>query len=198
MSKRDQEKKWHSIPTNVAFWYFESGLEFIKRIGVKEGDTVLDFGCNDGDYTIPISHIVGPKGLVYALDMDPRAIDELKNRIAKLGLTNIKLMKTKGELVVNLEDNSLDYIFFYDVIYPLCMDSDIQPFKQLLKEFNRLLKVNGELSMTIVHEEELPFSSDDVIEEANRFFSLDKKFQHEIMVWHRLKNVEILQFRKIR
>ena len=44
------------------------GLEVLRRIGIKRGQTVLDFGCGYGAYTIPVAEIVGEQGRVYALD----------------------------------------------------------------------------------------------------------------------------------
>ena len=45
-------------------------LEVLRRIGIKKGQTVLDFGCGYGAYTIPVAEIVGEQGRVYALDKD--------------------------------------------------------------------------------------------------------------------------------
>ncbi len=197
MSKEHEEIQLR-IPLNVAIWYFNEGLDFIKKIGIKEGFTVLDFGCNVGDYTIAIAYAIAPNGLVYALDKNADAIDELEKRSKKFEITNIESMITKGELTIDLENNSLDYIIFYDVIYPLFLDKgDLQPLKKLFEEFNRILKEDGKLSMTIVHQEELPFSFEEIIAETRPFFILEETFEHEIMVWHRLKPVEVLQFRKI-
>ncbi|NHJ87280.1 MAG: methyltransferase domain-containing protein [Asgard group archaeon] len=196
MTDKKLDEKWYFIPASVAFWYYSTGTDFIKKIGIKKGNKVLDFGCNVGDYSIPISHVVGAKGLVYALDKDADAINELEKRMGKLEITNIKLMKTKGELIIDLDTSSLDYIIFYDVIYPLYLEIGIQPFKELLNEFHRILKKNGILSMSIVHEKELPFTFDEIIAETDHYFIPEEKLQEEIMVWHQLRDVEVLQFRK--
>jgi len=34
-------------------------IELLERIGIRRGQTVLDFGCGYGAYTIPVARIVG-------------------------------------------------------------------------------------------------------------------------------------------
>jgi len=45
-------------------------IELLERIGISKGQTVLDFGCGYGIYTIPVAKIVGKQGRVYALDKE--------------------------------------------------------------------------------------------------------------------------------
>jgi precorrin-6B methylase 2 len=52
-------------------------IKVLKRIGIRRGQTVLDFGCGYGIYTIPVAKIVGEHGRVYALDKDKEAMDAL-------------------------------------------------------------------------------------------------------------------------
>ncbi len=47
----------------------------LERAGIKEGQTVLDFGCGPGFYAIAAARMVGAKGKVYALDIQPLAYD---------------------------------------------------------------------------------------------------------------------------
>ena len=55
-------------------------LETLQQIGIRRGQTVLDFGCGCGTYTIPATRIVGEQGRVYALDKDEEALDELMQK----------------------------------------------------------------------------------------------------------------------
>jgi len=48
-------------------WEVKEGVGFLREIGVKPGQIVLDFGCRAGHYTIPAAKIVGNKGIVYAV-----------------------------------------------------------------------------------------------------------------------------------
>ena len=60
-------------------------LEVLKRIGIRRGQTVLDFGCGYGAYTIPVAKIVGEQGRAYALDKDKEALDALIQKARSAG-----------------------------------------------------------------------------------------------------------------
>ena len=49
-------------------------IEALKQAGVSPGMRVLDFGCEPGRYTIPAASLVGPEGIVYAVDVHLLAI----------------------------------------------------------------------------------------------------------------------------
>ena len=61
----------------------------LKKAGIKEGQTVLDFGCGPGHYAIAAAKMVGAKGKVYALDIHPLAVQSVEKKAKKEGLTNI-------------------------------------------------------------------------------------------------------------
>ena len=47
---------------DVKKWIKEDGQKFLREIGIKKGQTVLDFGCGQDHYTIPVSKAVGKNG----------------------------------------------------------------------------------------------------------------------------------------
>ena len=51
---------------DIKKWLEKDGEQFLRKIGLKEGQTVLDFGCGEGHYAIPAAKIVSNKGKVYA------------------------------------------------------------------------------------------------------------------------------------
>src|ERR1700739_2721357 len=59
-----------------------------KVIGpfVREGMTVLEPGPGMGFFTLELARLVGPSGLVVAVDVQARMITGLKRRLAKAGL----------------------------------------------------------------------------------------------------------------
>ena len=64
----------------------------IAITGIKAGQTVADIGAGSGYYTMRLSPVVGPKGLVIAQDIVPRYLDQLKKRVTKAGLTNVRFL----------------------------------------------------------------------------------------------------------
>ena len=68
----------------------------IKKFGIREGMTVVDYGCGPGRYTIRFSRIVGEMGKVYAVDIHELAVKEVERKIAKGGLGNVKPVLASG------------------------------------------------------------------------------------------------------
>ncbi len=115
----------------------------LEKIGIGEGQTVLDFGCGPGSYTIPAAKIVGEKGKVYALDIHPLAIEAVEKKARKKKLTNITAIPSHGD--TGLPDESVDVVLLYDTIHM------IKDKPALLKELQRVLKADGFLSVTDHH-----------------------------------------------
>jgi len=53
-------------------WLDKNAYEFLAEVSVNKGQSVLDFGCGSGTYTIPAAKLVGESGRVYALDIRGR------------------------------------------------------------------------------------------------------------------------------
>jgi ubiquinone/menaquinone biosynthesis C-methylase UbiE len=65
----------------------------IRALGIGPGQTVADIGAGSGYYTMRVSPVVGPTGTVIAQDIVPRYLDQLKSRVRKAGLTNVKFVR---------------------------------------------------------------------------------------------------------
>ena len=115
----------------------------LEKLGIGEGQTVLDFGCGPGSYTIPAAQIVGEGGKVYALDIHPLAIKAVEKKSGKKKLTNITTILSDGD--TGLPDESMDVILLYDTIHI------IKDKRALLEELHRVLKSDGFLSVTDHH-----------------------------------------------
>ncbi|MFH1382739.1 MAG: class I SAM-dependent methyltransferase [Chloroflexota bacterium] len=106
---------------------------------VQQGQTVLDFGCGTGSFTIPAARIIGDKGKVYALDCFPRQLEIVTRESQKEGLTNIETILSDSKL--SLPDGSIDVIWMCDVIH------EIREKRAVLEELHRILKENGTLAI---------------------------------------------------
>lgn len=88
----------------------------IANLGVKPGQTVCDMGCGNGFYTIKLAKMVGPRGQVLAVDIQPEMLDMLKERAAEEKLDNIAPIL--GELYdPNLPSGKIDLILCVDVYH---------------------------------------------------------------------------------
>jgi len=128
-------------------WEAKEGVGFLRKIGIKSGQSVLDFGCRIGHYTIPAAKIVGSKGIVYAVDKEQQALNELQQKAILLSLKNIRAINTSGQIQINIENDSIDVILFYDVLHYHKKDER----KELYYQAYRALKQDGLLSVYPKH-----------------------------------------------
>ncbi len=152
----------------TAFWFrirdrFMNPGKQLQEVGIKEGQTVLDYGCGSGSYAIPAARIVGEKGRIYALDIHPLAVKAVERKARKERLTNITTILSDRD--AGLPDESIDVVLLYDTIH------QIGDKRALLKELCRVMKSNGLLSILVermkvedvldIAEKEGPFSLKD-------------------------------------
>ncbi len=128
-------------------WETADGVEFLKKIGLKSGQTVLDFGCRVGHYTIPASRAVGNKGIVYAVDKEQQVLNELEQKVVHLNLKNIRTINTLGRIEIDLENDSIDVVLFYDVLHY----HEKEEREKLYAEAYRVLKQDGLFSVYPKH-----------------------------------------------
>lgn len=126
--------------------------EVIKSVGVKPGQSVLDFGCGSGIYTIPVAGVVSNRGKVYALDKDGGVLDDLMRRADSAGLANIRRLDTPGGTQIALANDSVDVVLLFDVFHDYYFSS-VAERQDLLREISRVLKPSGILSVYPKHME---------------------------------------------
>jgi len=184
------------MKSNVEMWLKKDGEEFLKAIGVEEGQIVLDFGCGAGHYSIPASKVVGEKGRIFALDKDKQALNQLIKLIKKNNIKNIEVIKKESK--TSLENNFVDFILCYDVVHYL------KTRKTIYHEFYRVLRPKGILSLYPKHHEnDYPLMElahmklEDIIKEVEEAgFSLHDKFLKRLIHDDYYNEGYILNFRK--
>ena len=134
--------------TDVKKWLEEDGVKFLREIGVRKGQTVLDFGCGDGHYTIPASKVVGKNGKLYALDGDKDALDKLKDIIGQYNIENIELINENSR--IPLKEDSINVVLCYDVIHY----QNSKERQKIYKEIYKILKKRGLFSIYPKHHKE--------------------------------------------
>jgi len=128
-------------------WEQQQGVAFLRKIGIKPGQTILDFGCRVGHYTIPASKIVGSEGIVYAVDKEQQALSELDQKAIHLNLKNIRTINSSGQIQIDLESDSADVVLFYDVLHY----HEKKDREKLYTEAYRVLKQKGLFSVYPKH-----------------------------------------------
>jgi ubiquinone/menaquinone biosynthesis C-methylase UbiE len=137
------------VDRDVDRWLDELAVPFLKRVGIKPKQRVLDFGCGPGFYAVPAARIVGERGKVFALDKNGKVLRELEERAKDEHLSNIEILQTSGELDIPLDDDAVDVCLLYDVIHSHYFS--LQRRITILREIQRVLKPVGLLSFYPSH-----------------------------------------------
>lgn len=72
----------------------------ISKARLSEGATVYDVGCGSGSITVEAALQVGSGGRVYAIDVDPKAIELTKKNLAKFGISNAEVILADAKAVI--------------------------------------------------------------------------------------------------
>lgn len=127
-SKLDSPKRREALPVQA----------ILNTIGVEPSEVVADIGCGIGYFTFALSEAVGNEGLVYALDIEPEMLQDIKNRIAENNIKNVNPVITK-EYELILEDSSVGVAFLCTVMH------EVKMREKFLKETNRILHTDGKI-----------------------------------------------------
>lgn len=88
----------------------------LANLGVKPGMTICDMGCGNGFHTLKMAEMVGDKGSIYGVDVQPEMLKLLRERFEEKGLENV--VPILGSFHnPHLPKNSVDLILLVDVYH---------------------------------------------------------------------------------
>ncbi|MFO7919005.1 MAG: class I SAM-dependent methyltransferase [Anaerolineae bacterium] len=121
----------------------------LRKIGMKEGQTVLDCCCGAGVYTLPAAEIVGEEGSVCAIDRNSRRIGDLRKKVDSRGLHNVKIIEGDITSAGSLSDTRFDVVLLYDIFWYFRPEE--RRTENLLKKIGALVKEDGLISVYPTH-----------------------------------------------
>jgi ubiquinone/menaquinone biosynthesis C-methylase UbiE len=125
----------------------ENPAALLAALELKEGQTVCDFGCGNGFYTLQLAKRVGPRGAVYAVDIQPEMLELLEERAGPRGLDNVKpVLATDDDS--GLPADAFDLVLMVDVYHEL---SDPEA---VLAAIRASLKPEGRIAIVEFREED--------------------------------------------
>jgi SAM-dependent methyltransferase len=88
---------------------------------VEQGMTVLEPGPGMGFFTTELARRVGPTGRVVAVDLQPRMLDGLRNRLRKAGLADRVDVRLASADSLGLDNITVkaDFILAYAVVHEM-------------------------------------------------------------------------------
>ncbi|MBI2817093.1 MAG: methyltransferase domain-containing protein [Acidobacteria bacterium] len=112
--------------------------EVLAVLNLKPGMVVADLGAGSGIFARPMAKAVGPKGKVYAVDIDKGLLDYINERAKKENVNNI--VTVLGEYSdPKIPKKDVDLAFFNDVLH------HIENRATYLKALARYIKPTGQV-----------------------------------------------------
>lgn len=118
--------------------------KIIQASGIKKGIKALEIGCGSGAFTTFVATAVGRNGIVYALDIQPKMLEQLKNKLKRAENKDIGniLPVLASAYDLPFPENSIDLVYMVSVF------QEIPDKNKTLKEIERVLKPSGILSIS--------------------------------------------------
>jgi SAM-dependent methyltransferase len=126
----------------------EDCQRLLKELQVQPGQTLCDMGCGNGFYTLKLAQLTGVHGKVYAVDIQEKMLEMLKNRAHAAKLENI-VPVLGGETDPHLPAGAVDLLLMVDVYHEFSRP------QVMLREIRKCLKPAGRIALVEFRAEDL-------------------------------------------
>ncbi len=132
------EKRWESEKREIA----AARDQIVRAIELTPGKRIADVGAGTGLFVEPFSKAVTEKGKVFALDISPKFVAHIKERVASAGLGNVEVILS-SENAVTLAEESVDVVFLCDTYHHFeNPDLMLQSIHNALRHGGRLIVID--------------------------------------------------------
>lgn len=133
--------------------------EVVAALKLKPGDVVADLGAGSGPFVGPFARAVGPKGKVYAVEIDRNFFPYIQNRAKEAGAGNVQTVA--GQFTdPNLPAPDVDVAFMHDVLH------HIEDRPAYFKNLARYLKPSARIAIIDYNPANSPHADDKTLQVA--------------------------------
>ena len=104
--------------------------KILRELGLGPGMTFVDVGAGSGFFSLPAAELVGPEGVVYALDLVPEMLEHLRSRRPPPWLKTLPSEESRLPLADGIADFTLACFVLHETEAPV----------DFLKEMGRVTK----------------------------------------------------------
>jgi ubiquinone/menaquinone biosynthesis C-methylase UbiE len=116
--------------------------QIMDALNIADGSTVADIGAGAGWFTIRLARRVGPRGTVFAQDVQREMLEAIRRRVAKEALENVATRLGRGS-DPNLPPGALDAVLVVDVYPEVAVNERVTFLRNLASS----LKPNGRIGI---------------------------------------------------
>jgi ubiquinone/menaquinone biosynthesis C-methylase UbiE len=162
----------------------ENPTKMLEELKLKEGDVVADIGAGSGYYSFRMAKLVGAKGKILAVDIQPEMLAIIKKRMQRDAVTNIETI-LGAEADPKLQDESVDVILMVDVYHEFALPYEMtEKMVKALKPGGRLVFVEFRLEdenvpIKLVHK----MTERQVIKEMDEFKNMKHTATSKALPW---------------
>jgi SAM-dependent methyltransferase len=118
----------------------EDTATLLRVLDLREGQTVADLGCGNGFYTLKLAKLVGERGRVLAVDIQPEMLELLNKRAAEAHVPNVSTLLADAA-DPHLPPGEVDLVLMVDVYHELSNPPEV------LAAVRRSLKPDGHIAL---------------------------------------------------
>jgi predicted methyltransferase len=116
--------------------------QIMDALAIADGSIVADIGAGSGWFTVRLASRVGPRGMVYAQDIQREMLDAIRRRVNREGLKNVETRLGETTLA-NLPTGALDAVLVVDAYQEVDADNRVA----FLRNLAGALKPNGRIGI---------------------------------------------------
>lgn len=122
---------------------FSDPQKNIAELNIGDGMKVVDLGAGSGFYVVEAAKKVGPRGMVYAVDVQQDLLNKIKTSSGLLGLHNVEIIWGNIEKIggTKLRESIADRIILSNTLFQIAPEDR----ENLALEIKRILKSGGKL-----------------------------------------------------
>jgi ubiquinone/menaquinone biosynthesis C-methylase UbiE len=112
----------------------------VAQMGLKNGQTVADFGSGAGFFAAAAAKMVGNTGTVYAVDVQQAKLTATHSAASQQGYKNVQIIQADlDQPITDIDDGSCDGVIMASVLH------EVKNRSMLLQNAYRVLKTGGHL-----------------------------------------------------
>ena len=123
--------------------------DVVRALNLRPGQVACDIGAGPGYFSLRLARVLGDAGRVYAVDVEPRILAVLRDRIRDSGARNVTP-------VLSLADDALLPAGGCDLILIVDTYHHFPDGPAYLQRLSRALKPGGRIANVDFHKRELP------------------------------------------